>query len=61
MVCGGCGFDNPAGVKFCGECGSSIEALGHADANEQLQAAQQQYKGVGSTGHAERIARELGA
>ncbi len=26
MVCGGCGFDNPAGVKFCGECGSSIEA-----------------------------------
>ncbi len=26
MICGGCGFDNPAGVKFCGECGSPVEA-----------------------------------
>ncbi len=26
MICGGCGFDNPPGVKFCGECGSPVEA-----------------------------------
>ncbi len=36
-------------------------ALGLADANQQLHAAQQQYKEIGSTGHAERIARELEA
>ena len=24
MVCGNCGFDNPAGMKFCGGCGSAL-------------------------------------
>jgi len=25
-VCSGCGFENPVPVKFCGECGTKIEA-----------------------------------
>lgn len=27
MQCPRCGHDNPAGVKFCGECGTRLEAL----------------------------------
>ncbi|HET8577914.1 MAG TPA: adenylate/guanylate cyclase domain-containing protein [Methylomirabilota bacterium] len=27
MQCPACKFDNPAGVKFCGECGARLEAL----------------------------------
>jgi hypothetical protein len=24
MRCAGCGFDNPNGMKFCGECGTAL-------------------------------------
>ena len=24
MSCPGCGFENPAGMKFCGECGQAL-------------------------------------
>ncbi|MEW5958173.1 MAG: AAA family ATPase [Chloroflexota bacterium] len=27
MQCSNCGFDNPAGMKFCGECGVSLKNL----------------------------------
>jgi class 3 adenylate cyclase/tetratricopeptide (TPR) repeat protein len=27
MKCQNCGFDNPDGMKFCGECGSKLEAV----------------------------------
>ena len=24
MNCGSCGFDNPAGMRFCGQCGANV-------------------------------------
>ena len=28
MRCSSCGFDNPDGMKFCGECGTSLRTAG---------------------------------
>jgi adenylate cyclase len=27
MQCPGCGFDNPEGMKFCGECATPLKNL----------------------------------
>jgi hypothetical protein len=27
MTCGACGFENPQGMKFCGECGRTLSIL----------------------------------
>jgi double zinc ribbon protein len=27
MLCSNCGFDNPDGMKFCGECGQALQNL----------------------------------
>jgi hypothetical protein len=27
MQCPSCGFDNPEGMKFCGECGTGLKNL----------------------------------
>jgi class 3 adenylate cyclase len=29
VTCAGCGFDNPEGMKFCGECGEALRVAAH--------------------------------
>ncbi len=28
LTCPACGFDNPAGMRFCGHCGSALSVAG---------------------------------
>ena len=53
--CASCNAALPPGVKFCGECGARVAAAAApAPPPERL------YQMMGATGHAERLARELG-
>jgi hypothetical protein len=34
MLCPNCGFENPTGFKFCGQCGASLKAEGGIQKDE---------------------------
>ena len=66
-TCAGCGHANPADQKFCNGCGNRLGESALAPDRDlraytlKLRQALDLYHAIGTTRHAERLARKLGA
>ncbi len=62
MSCPRCGFENRDDASFCGECGASLSPEPPCPRCQRgLRDAQRLYTEIGASGHAERLAQELGS